>query len=191
MQDQSQSAEQQQWVIWNGTLGLLDTVTIGEVEDRAGARHAWLDEPYDMVGPFSLDELENQGQIDFAACTVMSRQRWQQDQVELRRQAQINRREYQKREAEAFARYQQRREQHSQQQRSQQGWYQGAGQRQFGSDRHYRELLSLPVEGTLEAAQIKTAYRRLAQKAHPDTGGSHDAFVQITEARDVLLERFG
>ena len=33
------------------------------------------------------------------------------------------------------------------------------------------------------------AFRRLAQKAHPDTGGSHELFIRITEARNALLGR--
>ncbi|WP_235840044.1 hypothetical protein [Derxia lacustris] len=29
----------------------------------------------------------------------------------------------------------------------------------------------------------------MAQKAHPDVGGSHEQFLRITEARNALLER--
>ena len=82
----------EQWVVWNGSLGVLDMVSIGRVEADAGGRQAWLDAPYGVVGPFSLDELEQTGRIAFGACFVMSRRRWQEDQVELRMAAQKARR---------------------------------------------------------------------------------------------------
>lgn len=82
----------EQWVVWNGSLGVLDMVTIGRVETGAEGRNAWLDAPYGIVGPFSLDELEETGRIAFGACFVMSRRRWQEDQVELRSAAQKARR---------------------------------------------------------------------------------------------------
>ncbi|RLU00445.1 J domain-containing protein [Ketobacter sp.] len=177
----NRAAAEPSWVIWNLTLGLRDIVFIGEVETRACGRQAWLEEPYDMVGPFSLDDLEASGCIRFEACVVMSLQRWQREQAELRRQARINRHEYQERVAEAFARFNTRR-----------GHQQQTGQPQqkhssLSRDKQHRALLGLPVEGELAITQIKLAYRRLAQKAHPDVGGSQQRFVEITEARDGLL----
>lgn len=170
------SAEDAQWVIWNGSFGILDMVTIGRIDVDANARHAWLEEPYDMVGPFSLDELETSGRISFAACIVMSRQRWQEDQVALRRESHILRREAQARMAEEYARYQERTSRPSR-------------QMDRVPDQHYRKSLNLPIDGDLEPSQIKAAFRRLAQKTHPDMGGSHEQFVQITVARDALLAR--
>jgi hypothetical protein len=73
-----------EWVVWNGSLGVLDKVAIGQIEVGGAGRNAWLAAPYHMVGPFSLDELENQGKVAFGACFVMSVERWQEDQVELR-----------------------------------------------------------------------------------------------------------
>jgi hypothetical protein len=128
-------ADQEQWVIWNGSAGILDMVTIGRIEDGAGGRSAFLAPPYDIVGPFSLDELETQGRIAFGACLVMSRRRWQEDQVELRREAQEKRRALQ--------------------------------MRLELDDSGHREVLSLATEGELEPAQINTAFRRLANTAHP------------------------
>lgn len=163
------------WVIWNGEMGAVDTVTLGQMESTADGRQAWLEEPYDMVGPLDLDLLESDGKIDFEACTVMSRRRWQEDQVMLRRESHKLRREAQRRMYEAFERFNERRaapspfEQHL--------------------ERKHREALNLPPDGELAVAQVKAAYRKLAQKAHPDTGGSHEQFVRITEARDLLLKR--
>lgn len=55
-------------------------------------------------------------------------------------------------------------------------------------DRPHREALNLPLDGALDPARIKAAFRRLAQKAHPNVGGSHEQFVRISRARDVLLD---
>lgn len=175
------SSEQPQWVIWNGSLGILDTVTIGEVETSERGTSAWLEEPYDMVGPFSLDELEQLGQISFAACIVMSRQRWQLDQVELRREALKHRRRAQERIFEFN-------ERSNQQHRGRRSAHNQNGYYRKDDDRKHRELLSLPLQGELKATQIKIAFRRLAQKSHPDVGGSHEQFVEITAARDALLK---
>ncbi len=84
----------EEWVIWNGSLGILDMARIGHVDDGEGGRRAFLAPPYDVVGPFSLDELETQGRIGFGECLVMSRRRWQEDQVGLRREAREKRRAF-------------------------------------------------------------------------------------------------
>ncbi len=154
-------ADKEQFVVWNGSLGVLDMVTIGRVEDGADGRSAYLAEPYDVVGPFSLDELERQGRIAFGECLVMSRQRWQDDQAELRQEAFEKRRAY-------MMRFE-------------------AG---FEDDKEHRETLDLPMEGDLEASQINAAFRKLAKTAHPDTGGSNEEYRRITDARDALLAIF-
>ena len=176
MYDSPYSADDSLWVIWNGSFGILDTVSIGSIEIASGSRNAWLEEPYDMVGPFDLDELETHGKIHFEACIVMSRQRWQDDQVGLRRESIRLRREAQERLFEAQARYNQRH-------------FQQAAPDHRHNEKQHREVLKLPIDGRLEPAQIKAAFRRQAQKAHPDVGGSHELFVRITEARNALLER--
>jgi hypothetical protein len=45
------NADKTQWVIWNGSSRILAMVTIGRIEITADGRSAWLDKPYDMVGP--------------------------------------------------------------------------------------------------------------------------------------------
>lgn len=169
------AAGDEEWVIWNGGHGLVTTATLGRVEAGASGRKAWLDEPFDMVGPFSLDELETHGRIAFAACIVMSRQRWQEDQAALKRESMDMRRAAQAQLNEEFARFSGR------QSRSH-------GKRQPLDEREHRELLNLPADGRLERREVNAAFRRLAQKAHPDTGGSHEQFVRITKARAALLE---
>jgi len=79
--------DKKEWVVWNGSMGILDMATIGHIEDGEGGRSAFLAPPYGVVGPFSLDELETRGRIAFGECLVMSRQRWQEDQVGLRLEA--------------------------------------------------------------------------------------------------------
>lgn len=176
MFDNLSSADQEQWVIWNGSSRLLAMATMGRVEVGAHGRTAWLGQPFDMVDPFNLDELETHGRISFAACIVMSRQRWQDDQVTLRQEAFETRRAAQERL-------------HREQARFHDGHRQHRPHHQPFDEKQHREVLNLPINGKLESAQIKTAYRRLAQKVHPDVGGSHEQFVRITEARNALLER--
>lgn len=86
--------DKDQWVVWNGSMGILDMATIGHIEDGEGGRSAFLAPPYDVVGPFSLDELEARGRIAFGECLVMSRQRWQADQADLRLEAREKRRTF-------------------------------------------------------------------------------------------------
>jgi hypothetical protein len=150
----------EEWVVWNGSLGFLDTARIGHVEDGDGGRRAFLAPPYDVVGPFSLDELETRGRIAFGECLVMSRRRWQEDQVALRLEGQEKRRAFLLRLD--FD----------------------------NDDREHREILDLPVEGALEPAQVNAAFRRLAKTAHPDAGGSNEQYRRIAAARDGLLAQF-
>lgn len=171
------AADPVEWVIWNGQFGLIHTATIGRVEQRGPARVAWMDKPFDMLGPFDLDALEASGRIAFEACLVLSPQRWQQDQVALRRESREKRRAAQQRMDEEQAR---------RQHRSGRGPHRSQGRAL--DERQLRETLKLPADGRLEAAQVKAAYRRLAQRAHPDMGGSQALFVRITEAKNALLE---
>ncbi|WP_079434399.1 molecular chaperone DnaJ [Zoogloea sp. LCSB751] len=175
MHDAYSTTGDDEWVIWNGEHGLVTTATLGRVEVNTTGRKAWLDEPFDMVGPFSLDELETHGRIAFAACIVMSRQRWQDDQAALRYASLNMRRAAQQRMNEEFARFSGRHGRNH-------------GQRHPVDEREHRAVLNLPAEGTLEPSQVNAAFRKLAQKAHPDVGGSHEQFVRITKARSVLLE---
>ena len=163
----------EEWVIWNGSMGILAMATIGRVEGVGKGREAWLAPPYEAVGPFNLSDLQTTGCITFAACMVMSRLRWQADQVALRAAAQARRREAQERD------------------RRRNGHDDGSRRRarsNGGDERQHRLTLNLPAEGKLDPPQIKAAFRRLAQKAHPDAGGSHEQFIRLTEARNALLD---
>lgn len=175
MPDLHAYSDDDDWVIWNGGHGLVTTAALGRVEVGTSGRRAWLDEPFDMVGPFSLDELESNGRIAFAACIVMSRLHWQIDQAALKRESLHLRRAAQERMNEEFAHFSGRQGRHH-------------GRRQSVNEREHREALNLPTDGKLERREVNAAFRRLAQKAHPDVGGTHEQFVRITTARTVLLE---
>lgn len=149
-----------EWVIWNGSMGVLDVVRIGRIEDDE-ARSAYLASPYEVVGPFSFGELEAEGRIAFGECVVMSRERWQADQVKLRIEAREKRRAF-------LARFETGDD------------YEEA-----------RTALGLPEDGRLEPDEINAAFRRLAKTAHPDAGGSSEDYRRISEARDTLLKQFG
>jgi len=159
--------DKEQWVVWNGSMGILDMATIGLVEDGESGRNAWLAPPYGVVGPFSLDELLTRGRIAFGECLVMSRQRWQEDQTELRLEAREKRRAFQ----DQFN-----------------SWL--GNDDDDEDDEPHREALDLPLEGALKPAEINAAFRRLAKTAHPDAGGSSEHYRRITAARDALLEQF-
>ncbi len=164
--------KKEEWVIWNGYYGIVTVGTLGRIEVNEEGRSAWMDLPYDMLGPFKLDELESHGRIEFAACIVMSRKRWHEDQDELRRESLEKRRAAQARMNDEFSNF-----------------FGGhGGKRKSFDEKQHREALNLPLDGKLDPSQIKAAFRRLAQKVHPDMGGTDEAFVRITEARNALLE---
>ncbi|WP_424362598.1 J domain-containing protein [Methylocystis parvus] len=152
-------ADKEEWVVWNGSLGVLVIAALGRIDGGEGGRSAWLAPPYDVVGPFSLDDLETLGRIAFGECLVMSRQRWQEDQVELRVEGRRKRAAFQLRLAIG------------------------------DDDVSHREALDLPLEGALDPPAINAAFRRRAKRAHPDAGGSSEDYRRIAEARDALLDQ--
>jgi hypothetical protein len=155
--------DRQPWIIWNGSLGMVIEVTLGQVKVEDGNRTGFLAAPFDFVGPFSIDELDTHGRIAFGACLIMSRQRWREDQAELRRKTHESRRAHARHRSAGF-------------------------QRTARDDKKYRDILNLPLDGALEPSAIKSAFRRLAKTAHPDVGGSNEEFHRIMEAQNALLE---
>jgi hypothetical protein len=49
----------------------------------------------------------------------------------------------------------------------------------------------LGVEAEASPADIRTAYKRLMQRAHPDKGGTAGLAAQLNAARDRLLKGYG
>ena len=166
----------QTWIIWNSFYGVHVRVTIGEVEESSEGIQIWLDEPYDMVGPLDLEKLLAKGKIHFAECIVLSFEQWQIEQRDLQRESVRVRRAAEERISKKYQHYNSGNNQQTQH------------FHQF-SDKKHRVSFNLPATGELQAKQIKAAFRKLAQKFHPDTGGDHEQFVKITKARDILLQR--
>jgi len=52
------------------------------------------------------------------------------------------------------------------------------------------DALELVVDGVTED-DVKSAYKKLALKHHPDKGGSKEKFVELTEAKNKCLIYFG
>lgn len=166
---------EEQWVIWNGNYGIVDTVYIKRIEENIDSRSAWLDEPYDMVGPIDFNELQNNGLVNFAACTIMSSQEWSKNQVHLRRMSAIKRRKAQEKLFEDIQQHNFKKQQFSQNCNTL-------------SEKESRNILNLPLDTELDLQQIKKAFRTLAKSSHPDTGGDHEQFINITNARDFLIK---
>jgi len=52
----------------------------------------------------------------------------------------------------------------------------------------HRQLLGLPLGRRLSGAEIHRAYKRVAKSAHPDAGGSARRFLELSAARDALMQ---
>jgi len=160
------------FVIWNSNLGVHDFVTIGEIDTKNNT--AYLDDPYEMVGPFSLDELCTKGEIDFAACVVMSKENFKKKQSLLFEETLKKQRKTQQNYQDDIYNYNKKKKEAQQ------------NLEKFNEIK-YRKLLNLPIKGDLEIFQIKAAFRKIVKIAHPDLGGSDENFIKILEARDRLL----
>jgi len=159
-----------QWIIWNSSLGIRDFVMIERVQISNNRREAWLEEPYDMVGPFSMDDLERKGEIHFAQCVVMTKERWNKEQQLLRKESYERQRKIREKTFEELDRRNRIRQ-----------------QGEVSDEKVQRALLELPHGEILKPSQIKAAFRKIAKKAHPDVGGSHEHFVKVSKAKELLL----
>ena len=52
-----------------------------------------------------------------------------------------------------------------------------------------RQLLQLPLGKSLAVPEIRQAFRRAAKSAHPDLGGSEEAFRELIAAQEVLIHQ--
>ena len=55
------------------------------------------------------------------------------------------------------------------------------------TEEQHRRLLGLPLGRRLFGPEIHQAYKRAAKKVHPDAGGSEEAFLELSAARDALM----
>jgi hypothetical protein len=56
-------------------------------------------------------------------------------------------------------------------------------------EERYRQLLELPLDRRLSAAEIHRAYKHVAKRAHPDAGGSAGEFLELAAAREALMKQ--
>lgn len=173
MEDIRQHLEDE-FIIWNSSFGVRDFVTIGEIKKEDNIIKIWLDDPYDMVSPLNLEELLLKGKLSFEACIVMTKEYWQSQQHQLKKESYHKQQKIHKEFQEDIKQHNKKQEHFNSNQNKK-------------SEKKYRELLCLPVNGKLEISQIKTAYRKVAKTTHPDVGGDHEKFVLITEAKEILL----
>ena len=54
-------------------------------------------------------------------------------------------------------------------------------------EERHRQLLGLPLDRRLSAPEIHRAWKRAARSAHPDAGGSAQAFLALSAAREALI----
>ncbi len=57
------------------------------------------------------------------------------------------------------------------------------GLKALPAPKHWSEVLGVPRDATRD--QVKTAYRALAGKRHPDRGGSQELMAELNSARDA------
>jgi hypothetical protein len=58
--------------------------------------------------------------------------------------------------------------------------------------RSWWEVLGFPKgRSNIQRSDIESAFRRLAQERHPDSGGSHDAMSELNAARAQALKEIG
>ena len=62
-----------------------------------------------------------------------------------------------------------------------------AAPKMLTTEERSRKLLGLPLDRRLSEAEIHRAYKLLAKHAHPDAGGSEEAFLRISAAHDALM----
>lgn len=63
----------------------------------------------------------------------------------------------------------------------------GALPKKLSREDSARRTLGLPLAVQLTCDDINQAYRRLAKTMHPDLGGSEQAFLDLSAARDILI----
>ncbi|WP_291867293.1 hypothetical protein [Bradyrhizobium sp.] len=57
-----------------------------------------------------------------------------------------------------------------------------------GPEERHRRLLGLPLGRRLSAPEVHRAWKRAAKSAHPDAGGTAQAFQALSAAREALIK---
>jgi hypothetical protein len=64
----------------------------------------------------------------------------------------------------------------------------GSVEEALTSEERHRRMLGLPPGRRLFGPEIHQAYKRAAKTMHPDAGGSEQAFLELSAARDALMK---
>lgn len=162
---------EEDYIIYNKDIVLRDYVWIEKIITKDEKIIAYLEEPYEMVY-FDIEEIISNGKISFEACEVYTMNKWKEDEKKIQKEAFFQQRKNQQDFNESINNHFRKKEKLNTQ-----------------NEKKYRQLLSLPIVGNLEEKQIKTAYKIIVKKVHPDVGGSHETFIEVTKAKDILLEK--
>jgi hypothetical protein len=65
----------------------------------------------------------------------------------------------------------------------------GGAEEPPGPEDDHRRMPGLPLGRRLYGPEIHQAYKRAAKAVHPDAGGSEQAFLALSAARDALMKR--
>jgi hypothetical protein len=141
--------------------GTLDYAKIAQVRDDRHGQSAMLAEPFgSRMGWFNYTDLLQRGRAESQGFTVYTPDFWKAN-----RNAEIER--YMKQ------------------------WFsKGPFQSIAADEAEHRLLLALPDTGALLKSEIEQAFKIAARRAHPDAGGSNDAFRQVAAAKDALIARW-
>lgn len=67
------------------------------------------------------------------------------------------------------------------------GWFNERLRECFEDDFRRSPFTTLELSAGATKQQVKQAYKRLARKAHPDGGGSHEAFLKLNQAYESAM----
>jgi hypothetical protein len=59
----------------------------------------------------------------------------------------------------------------------------------LSAEERHRQLLELPLDRRLSVPEIHRAWKHVAKRAHPDVGGSAREFLELSAARDALIQK--
>ena len=140
--------------------GTLDFAKVARIWNDKYGRSAVLAEPFgSRMGTFSYEDLLKRGRAESQGFTTYTPEFWKAN-----RDAEITRTNKQ--------------------------WFPKGvmGEAVANSkESEHRRLLGLPDKGGLLKSEVEQAYKATARRAHPDAGGSEEAFKQLGAAKDTLI----
>jgi len=155
--------DDQEYPVMKQFKGTLHYAKVAEIRNDKYGRSAKLAEPFGTpMGWFVYDDLLKRGKAESRGFTVYTPEFWQAN-----RDTEITR--YMK------------------------SWFPKGLTFEAVTDTkevEHRRLLGLPEKGAVLKSEIEQAYKIGARRAHPDVGGSDDAFKQLAAAKEALFQRW-